>query len=69
MTPMQYLLSLRIEEACLKLAENPKTNILNVAMDCGFSSSQYFANCFKKVTGLTPSTFRKTCDRQVQYAS
>ncbi len=58
MTPMQYLLSLRIEEACSRLAGNIRVNVLDIAMDCGFSSSQYFANCFKKATGSTPSEYR-----------
>lgn len=55
MTPSQYLNYVRVKKG-KKLLENEKTlSILDIAMECGFSSSQYFASIFKKYTGKTPS--------------
>jgi len=59
MTPSHYLTYLRIEKASKILIESPDSSILDIALDCGFSSSQYFASCFKKQKGLTPSLFRR----------
>lgn len=58
MTPMQYLQRLRVEKASDMLRADLRANVLEIALDCGFSSSQYFASCFKKITGLTPSDYR-----------
>lgn len=35
------------------------TDITNVALNCGYSSSSYFSKIFKKVSTLTPSQFIK----------
>ncbi len=59
MTPMQYLTHLRVESASALLLRKPYLNIIDIALDCGFSSSQYFASCFKKFTGSTPSEYRR----------
>jgi AraC-like DNA-binding protein len=50
----------RIKEAIRRL-ENAKAdeNILSLAYDCGFNSKSSFNNYFKKITGLTPSMYRK----------
>jgi AraC-like DNA-binding protein len=49
----------RIAEAVEKLKNNSSVNILSLAYDCGFNSKSSFNNYFKKVTGFTPSAFRK----------
>jgi AraC-like DNA-binding protein len=33
--------------------------VLKVALDCGFGFSSNFTQAFRKVTGLTPSDFRR----------
>ena len=58
MTPMQLLMYKRIEAAEKMLLEKTDLSILNIALDCGFSTSQYFASCFRKYTGITPSEYR-----------
>lgn len=58
MTAAEYLNYCRIEKAKLLFAKNQRMNILDVAIACGFDSSQYFATVFKKRTGTAPSQYR-----------
>jgi AraC-like DNA-binding protein len=53
MPPAEYALRLRIEEARRRLAAGDAT-VTGVAIDLGFSSSQYFASSFKRLTRMTP---------------
>lgn len=57
-SPMSYLINIRISEA-IKLLKKPKANVTNIALETGFYSSQHFATTFKKLTGYTPSQFRR----------
>lgn len=59
-TPMEYLFRLRIEHAKTLLRETD-IGVTGIAFECGFSSSQYFASTFRRVTGMTPSTYRRHC--------
>jgi len=59
-SPIEYLSRLRIEHAKTLLRETDMP-ITHIAFECGFSSSQYLANRFHKVVGLTPSRYRKNC--------
>jgi AraC-like DNA-binding protein len=49
----------RIIEAKQKLETGKDDSILSLAYDCGFNSKSSFNNYFKKITGLTPSEYRK----------
>ena len=60
MTAAEYLNHCRIEKAKKLLIENHHLNVLDIAMTCGFESSQYFATVFKKKIGVTPSQYRET---------
>lgn len=57
-SPMSYLINIRISEA-IRLLKKPEVNVTDIALDTGFYSSQHFATTFKKLTGYTPSQFRK----------
>jgi AraC-like DNA-binding protein len=57
-TPMNYLINLRISES-IKLLKRPEVNMTDIALVTGFYSSQHFSTTFKKLTGYTPSQFRK----------
>jgi len=59
-TPMEYLTRLRMERAKTLLRET-ETKVIDIAFECGFASSQYFANTFKHATGMTPSEYRIHC--------
>jgi AraC-like DNA-binding protein len=57
-TPLNYLINIRISEA-IKLLKKEDVSITDIALDTGFYSSQHFSTTFKKLTGYTPSEFRK----------
>jgi len=57
-SPLNYLINIRISEA-IKLLKRQDKNITDIALDTGFYSSQHFSTTFKKLTGYTPSEFRK----------
>ena len=59
-TPMEYLSKLRMERAKTLLRET-EIKIIDIALECGISSSQYFASTFKHATGMTPSEYRTHC--------
>jgi AraC-like DNA-binding protein len=51
----------RIEEAMQKLRDpEVDVNMLSLAFDCGFNSKSSFNSYFKKITGVTPSAYRKS---------
>lgn len=57
-TPLNYLITIRVSEA-IKLLKQNKLSVTDIALDVGFYSSQHFSTTFKKLTGSTPSDFRK----------
>ena len=57
-TPMQYVISLRISSA-KNLLENTDKSITEIAAATGFENPLYFSRLFKKSTGFSPSSYRK----------
>ena len=57
-SPVSYLINIRISEA-IKLLKKPDISLTDIALGIGFYSSQHFSTTFKKLTGYTPSQFRK----------
>jgi two-component system response regulator YesN len=51
-----YLIEYRIERA-KELLSLPGASIKQVSASCGYPDPNYFSRLFKKVTGLTPTTF------------
>lgn len=50
----------RIEEAKLKLKNSGnRDKMLTIALDCGFNNKVSFYKYFKKITGCTPTEFRR----------
>jgi len=56
-SPKQYLLSKRIEEA-KKLLETSSETSCQIACSVGFASPQRFYDIFRNFTGMTPSEYR-----------
>jgi len=61
-SPVSYLINIRISEA-IKLLKKSDISLTDIALDTGFYSSQHFSTTFKKLTGYTPSQFRKNHSR------
>ncbi len=58
--PFSYYLNMfRILSAKNKLKDKNK-KIIDVAIECGFSSPTYFTRCFKKSVGFSPAEYRKS---------
>lgn len=53
-----YLSKIRIEKAC-ELLKDPDHKVAEVAEKTGYSNYRYFNYVFKKMTGYTPSEFRR----------
>ncbi len=54
---MDYLLKVRLKHA-QRLLRKTRLSIDRVAQKCGFSSTNYFRNIFKKSLGISPYKFR-----------
>ena len=64
-TPIEYLISYRLNEAKKLLADNDAA-ITEICYQCGFSDSAYFGKTFRRAYGMTPSEYRvyiHTCAR------
>lgn len=57
-TIMEYYLSLKIERAKQLLQENEMT-VKEIAARLAFNEANYFSKTFKRITGLTPTEYRK----------
>lgn len=57
-SPVQYLISCRIEHACTLLLETTDP-VLCISMDCGFENVSYFIRKFRQLKGCTPKEYRR----------
>ena len=57
-TPMQYILSIRIYNAEI-LLQNEHYNITEISNIIGYDNPLYFSRIFKKTKGISPSEYRK----------
>ena len=58
-SPMRYLLQQRITEA-KNLLINTDYSVSQIALSTGFSSQSYFAQVFRRQTGMSPAAYRKS---------
>lgn len=54
-TPKQYILHMKVHEACRLL---PSAPIAKVAVDTGFGGQSYFTKQFRSVVGITPKQYQ-----------
>jgi len=59
LSPRNYIVMRKIERAKERLARG-EGSVTDIAMELGFSTSQYFATVFRRYTGMTPGEFRRS---------
>jgi AraC family L-rhamnose operon regulatory protein RhaS len=60
LTPINFLVQIRLESAALLLATEPHMSVTEIAFRSGFQSSQYFAKAFRECHGHTPTEYRRS---------
>ncbi|HMA65646.1 MAG: helix-turn-helix domain-containing protein [Fibrobacterota bacterium] len=58
-SPKDYLIKTRIDKS-RKLLQDSADTITDIAYTCGFATSAHFSDSFKKITGVSPSEYRKS---------
>lgn len=58
MTPLEYVKSFRIQQACMMLSD-PGLTISYIGQSCGLGSSSYFGKTFRESIGCTPKEYRR----------
>ena len=58
MTPFEYLTDCRVRKAADMLS-NTSSSMLDVALNCGFSTSSYFCRMFKRLMGQSPTEYKR----------
>ena len=58
MPPMAWLAGMRIARARMLLRETQRP-VTEIAFDCGYADSNYFARVFRKATGQSPQQYRQ----------
>jgi len=65
MTPKQYMLERKID--CAKqLLQNRNCEIKEIAATLAFSSVYHFSNTFKRLTGMTPTEYRRESSQDAE---
>jgi AraC family L-rhamnose operon regulatory protein RhaS len=59
LSPLRHLARIRVEAAAKMLAAEPGRSITDIALSCGFQSSQYFATAFRAQLGCAPRAWRE----------
>jgi AraC family transcriptional regulator len=57
-SPHNYLLNVKLERV-RELLKNPSMSLIDIALDCGFSSHSHMSRLFHKFVGVTPSAYRR----------
>jgi len=55
----RFINDYRVAEVCQQLDQRSERNLINLALDAGFSSKSSFNAIFKKLTGQTPSQYKQ----------
>jgi len=56
--PHKWFLDARIESAKAMLADRNR-NLVDIALDTGFSEQSHFSRAFRSATGATPNAWRR----------
>ncbi|MEI6351147.1 MAG: AraC family transcriptional regulator [Verrucomicrobiota bacterium] len=58
-SPLDHLNRCRLDHAALLLRRAPLKSVTEIAFECGYSSSQYFATQFRRRYGRSPRDYRQ----------
>nr|WP_246691032.1 helix-turn-helix transcriptional regulator [Neorhizobium alkalisoli] len=58
MSPHNYILSRRIGHAKLRMIESDAP-LCEIALDCGLADQAHLCRVFRRITGTTPSSWRR----------
>ena len=58
MSFVEYLTVFRLEKACRMFCQ-PRPNMLQIALSCGFHDQKDFCRAFKRRYAMTPTQYRK----------
>jgi AraC-like DNA-binding protein/mannose-6-phosphate isomerase-like protein (cupin superfamily) len=64
-TPHAYLVQLRLS-AAMRALRTTEDSVTDIAFACGFHDSNYFSSCFSKMTGCSPSEYRRAARRAAE---
>lgn len=62
---IDYLTGIRMEAAKKLLVTNNSASVHDIALMVGYNSARHFSSLFQKVTGMTPSAYRKSRAEQL----
>jgi AraC family transcriptional regulator len=57
-SPHRYAMAKRVERA-KELLRNRSSNVLDIALSCGFKDASHFSRVFKAIAGYSPRDFRR----------
>ncbi len=58
-----YLNKIRIEKAC-ELLKNSTLSIAEISSEVGYTDHSYYCRVFKKITGVTPSQYKRHLNQE-----
>jgi len=58
-TPYQFLLERRVQRA-QNLMRDPRASLAKIAISSGFADQHHLARVFRHITGITPTTYRRS---------
>ena len=59
----RYIRERRVEAAKIILLNEPKSSVLSIGLESGFSTQSNFYAAFKEITGMSPGAFRKSISK------
>ena len=63
-TPIKFILQVRLEEARRMLEEEPERTIADIGESCGFYDKSHFSRSFHDAFGITPGNYIKSISRK-----
>lgn len=57
-SPMDYFIHLKMQHACTLLS-NTQKSIREIALEAGYDDPYYFSRIFKRITRMSPTTYRQ----------